>query len=205
MVELDSDTTFSGQPVRVNELWFSVPGRRNVDLDLQSEILASANSQTLRGTYDENFGDLEFHTKGLESLKLSQVIAYLRQRYQNDNQQIQLFGVQVPQTTISQWGLLTLVACQTYLLLHLNQAIEFWRQRKTSFPWIALYRGRLARIVSLLSVTALPLAAAVALSVQGWEGSQGLPVRSMLLLAALASVGLVIASVQSWPRPASEE
>lgn len=188
----------------VNEIWFPIPGRKAVEIDLQSELLPITDGIRLTGAYEDAFGDLQFYARGLESLELSAVIAYLRERYRDDNKKIQILGLEIPLSTLSQWGLVILLGCQGYLALHLLRGRQFWESSSTQFPWVGLYPGLPARLASVVSVSALPASAALLLCWQGWDGTPSWFWRASLLIATLASLSLVVVTTRLWPKPRKE-
>ena len=189
----------SEQSPEANEIWVPIPARKAVEVDVQSELIPPLQGVRLSGAYEDAFGDLQYYTKGLESLETNAVVNYLRERYRNDDKKIQVLGIEVPQSAISQWGLLILIACQVYLYLHLAQSKTLWKETVPSFPWIALYPGFAARVISTLSISVLPASAALLLTFQGWEGTTNNVLKGLILFATIVSVLIVGLTIRNWP------
>ncbi|WP_296597715.1 hypothetical protein [Phenylobacterium sp.] len=183
-----------------NEVWFPIPARRNHEIDVQTELFPASAGVDLTGRYEDVFGDLNFYSKGLESLKLDQLIAYIRELYKRDNKNVQVLGVEIPQDSISRWGLLVLLAVQTYMLLHIQHGRKDWADRLPTYPWVALYPGLLPRLVTTVTIAILPIATSAMLAWQGWEGSTNPAIRASVTVAVVISVILGVAT--AWQAPA---
>jgi hypothetical protein len=182
-----------------DEIWVPVPARKDYSVDPQMDIVPTEAGLALAGPFEDAFGDLAEQAKGLESLEMGALIAYLRQRYRENDKAVQLLGIEVPQSAISQWGLLVLIACLAYLLLHLRRARRLWREPLPASPWIALYQDRLSRLVSLGSITLIPVSAGGLLIVNGWSSSASPATRAALAGGGLLALVLVYGCVASWP------
>jgi hypothetical protein len=189
----------------VDEVWFPIPARKALDIDVQSSVIPAEAGPRVRGDFDDAFGDLKEVAKGLESMQLNALIGYLRGKFKDDDKKIQVFGVDIPQSALSQWGLLALLSSELYLALHLLQARRYWESQTSDFPWIALYPGVASRSVALASVIVLPICAITLLTLQGFEGSSGTAIRVMLGGAAATALILVAVIARLWPRPKSLE
>ena len=135
-----------------------------------------------------------------ETLEIDPLIAYIRERYREDDKKIQVLGFEIPQSSISQWGIAVLIACEIYLLLHLCRSRSLWiADDLPRDPWIALYQDWFSCTVSLSSITALPLSAAILLAWNGWTADSYPATRATVMGALVVSAGLCALLWFNWP------
>jgi hypothetical protein len=160
------------------------------DVGAQSVLIPASDTRVPLGEFDHAFGDLAKLGKGLETLRIDQLLEYVRRLRDDEGRSISLLGVSVPRRVVSQWGIVLLIAVQIYFILHLQHArgLGFSQRLIQTYPWIGVYRGRIPRITFVASVSALPLAATLALM---WAGvsTSGFDRRAIpLLIAASLSI-----------------
>ena len=75
---------------------------------------------------------------------------------------------------------------ELYFLLHLGQATRVDEQRITAklYPWIALYPGSLAKLMTAASRLIVP-ATGVVLLLSGWRSLQPSFLRAVVIVASL--------------------
>jgi hypothetical protein len=160
------------------------------DVGAQTVLIPASDDRVPLGEFDHAFGDLAKLAKGLETLRIDQLLDYVRRLRDDEGRSISLLGVSVPRRVVSQWGIVLLIAVQVYFVLHLEHArgLTFSPRLIRTYPWIGVYQGRAPRATFVSSVSVLPMAATAALV---WAGgsSSGFDRRAIpLLLAALVSV-----------------
>jgi hypothetical protein len=89
---------------------------------------------------------------------------------------MEFLGLKIPESTISMWGVIIIVAVQCYFWLHLQ---AFWSRQTLNdlglnLAWIGLYPGFGARCISLGSISALPVFVTAYLASQSGWSQQGL-------------------------------
>jgi hypothetical protein len=163
------------------------------DVGAQAVLIPASDNRVPLGEFDHAFGDLARLAKGLETLRIDQLLDYVRRLRDDEGRSISLLGVSVPRRVVSQWGIALLIALQIYFILHLEHArgLKFSPQLVQTYPWIGVYQGKLARFTFVVSVSALPLAALAAL-VWGGVSSSGFDRRAIPLLIA-ASLSMAAA------------
>jgi hypothetical protein len=111
-------------------------------------------------TFEEQFSVLHRVTKDdYQELELRKVERILGAELQRSGDRVEFLGLKFPERLISAWGLVIIVAIQLYFYLHLHT----FRSRLTpkdpglDLAWIGLYPDHFARVISLVSVSVLPL------------------------------------------------
>ncbi len=154
----------------------------------QSIVVPPEDSTVPLGEYESAFGDLKALTKGLESMDITPLLDYIRHLRNESDKNIQLLGIEIPRTIVSQWGITLLIAFQGYFLLHFNHTrfLTFSRDVLDTFPWIGLYSSKTAKITFLFSSSLLPISAS---SLLLWNGASlnKLTVNITLLLVSAIS------------------
>jgi hypothetical protein len=149
------------------------------------------------GEFKTSFGDLARIAKGLETMRISNLTEYVANRRLEADRQIQLLGVEVPKSVITQWGMALLLSFQAYFLLHLRHAcnLPFTTDATSRYPWIGLYVDKPSSLVFLSSVTILPAFAGMALIWSGLQtttGALGLTLSVVLMGAVIGLATLTV-------------
>jgi hypothetical protein len=115
--------------------------------------------------FPDAFADLTRVARGLESLTLHDLRAYVERMTEESGTDVEIFGARLPVDILVEWGIPVLVIMQLYFWLHLTRFFASGRPSRevASFPWIACYPQLLARAVTLCSVALAPIAAAALL------------------------------------------
>ncbi len=121
------------------------------------QITATAGQE-----FEDAFPDLSRVAKGLESLRLHDLRAYIERQSQESGRDVEIFGAKLPVDVLREWGLPVLAVMQLYFLLHLRRFTARPRPASVStFPWIAVYPGMASRAVTTSSVMLAPIAAVI--------------------------------------------
>ncbi len=157
--------------------------------------LAVRGVEPLRKPFDDVFYDLAKFCSGLESLTRAEIRDYLRRLQSEKGNEVELYGVKVPQLTITLWGVLAVVTLQMYFLAHLIQSVRLASSESFAilFPWVPLYSGVLSRVITVGTVF-LPCLTNVILVVKGSVSVHG-PVKALCFFAAAMSFWLGAATI----------
>jgi hypothetical protein len=120
-------------------------------------------------SFEEVFPELTKVSRGLETLRLEDLRAYLGSEAEAKDIDVEISGAKLPVEVLWMWGLPILIIIQLYFWLHLRvfRNRHQWHAASETFPWIALYSDLFARIVTLCSVALAPIAA-IAIAVSTW-------------------------------------
>ncbi|MDI3461839.1 MAG: hypothetical protein OJF50_000660 [Nitrospira sp.] len=143
--------------------------------------------------FEETFPDLYAFTKNNMNMQFGDVERLLQSEMQRERftEKVDVFGFKFRERDLASWGALFIVIVQIYLVAHLRElnarqpAAEEWAKA----AWIGLYNDFLARFVSLLTASALPIAVhvyGIALFGFSW------PVFSLL------AIGTLLSSLTAW-------
>ena len=112
-------------------------------------------------------------------------------------QALELFGADVPVSHLTLWGSIVVLALQLYFLSHVRQLQRASLRDSTDslskspplVPWIVIYRGRIAGLISYGSICVLPTAVVGILS---WRTAETGGMASLGVAAAIASLALTL-------------
>jgi hypothetical protein len=110
------------------------------------------------GVFEESFESLSELTRGYRNKELTALQPIIQSETSSSEGNIQLFGVSLPSYGIVKLGALVILAIHLYLVIHLWELARFPGDisRPSEIGWIGLYRGWLARSVTIVSSSALP-------------------------------------------------
>ena len=123
----------------------------------------------------EAFADLLNTAKGLEALPLKNLVEQLDARVNNDTEKVELFQTKIPAGQIAVFGSIILCACEFYLLLHLKELSRIMATKESEeMPkgYVGIYRDRLSRIFTVLSVSAFPMGCLVITAIKAHPESR---------------------------------
>lgn len=110
------------------------------------------------GKFNDTFPELSALTKNLDSLTIDQVSDLLKRDEEQARQSFEIFGAKFPSEILGIWGIVILLSIQLYQWLHLRNFIYLnSSNEKIDFPWIALYRGFIPKVVTIFSACLLPI------------------------------------------------
>jgi hypothetical protein len=149
---------FEGKDYNDEGATLSIPAKdvENVQLNA-SDFIAMPNRCA---TFHTCFPDLAKASKGLELVTLADLRTHLIQQLEKGDTVFEVFGMKVPLSLITSWGIVIVLSVQLYFFLHMR---EFHSKIKPldpglDVPWIAVYPSRMSRAVYLTTLL-LPLIA----------------------------------------------
>ncbi|WP_394787358.1 hypothetical protein [Rhodoferax sp.] len=124
--------------------------------------------------FEQAFPDLSLYLTSLGSMNLNEVHEKLRKKQIDVGNDIELYGVKVPQTGLAVWGVAVLAIMQIYFLTHLLQLKLNLTKQRTPYqaPWIALYPNLLPSILTQMAIAA-PAATGFILISNRWSSISG--------------------------------
>lgn len=149
--------------------------------------------------FSDAFADLVHVARGLQSLTLHDLRAYVERMTEESGTDVEIFGATLPVDVLVEWGIPALVIMQLYFWLHLVRfaASDLPSRDVQSFSWIACYPQLLARAVTICSVVLAPIAAVTLLYFGTEHGARSMWLRGGLILAAVASTVLAASTVKA--------
>jgi hypothetical protein len=126
------------------------------------------------GSYEEAFRELSAASEDVENIELKNVPARIEAINSAKEHEIEVFGLKIPASQVTQLGTFLILAAQLYFWLHL---CEINARMAPSSPgkrvaWIGGYKSVIAQISTMTSACILPLLA-VGLLACGIPGSAG--------------------------------
>jgi hypothetical protein len=151
--------------------------------------------------FEEGFSALHKVTLHYQELNLPKVQQVLGAELARAGEHVEFFELRFPQSVIAVWSPVIIAAIHLYFLLHLH-ALPFRPppgQTEVHVGWIGLYPQPLAGLVTLFTISVVPLVVTIYLFVQGarlfLEGQGGglLRVGGLIIFAAIEG-GLCVLS-----------
>jgi len=141
------------------------------------------NFPTVGGKFEESFQELNEITRHYQKLELNNANQVLKAELQRSGERIEFLGLKFPERAISTWGVFIIVIVQLYFWLHLRVFRSRVSPNDHAFnvAWIGLYTDPWACLISLSSVSVLPLG--VIFYLAAWNGRLSWP--SALLIPGL--------------------
>jgi hypothetical protein len=139
-----------------------VPARvatKRVPVNLRTWLAQEFNFQSVGDSFEKTFSELHHVTQPYQELSLENVKAILEGELSRAGERIQFLGLNVPERSLTSWGIVVIFGIQFYLLLHV------WELRSRLAPddpalnvaWIGLYPGLIARLTSIFTAAVLPV------------------------------------------------
>jgi len=110
------------------------------------------------GLFVQSFSDLLEATRGREDLDFATLAPQLYAEASKDEEAFEAFGIKVPISRITNWGLIFLIAVQIYFLMYLRRLFDKLKPDDPGWdvPWIAMDQSAFAVFMYLLTVVLLP-------------------------------------------------
>ena len=112
------------------------------------------NSNIPPGKFDDVFSELNRITKNIQNLSVSDIIAVLEDRKENELKEVfEIFGTKIPFREYARIGIPFILIIQLYFFIHLKSLNSFIvKNTILEVPWIGLYKDPLAKTVTAISV-----------------------------------------------------
>jgi hypothetical protein len=150
-------------------------------------------------SFEARFFNMNVYMKGLEPLGFPEFRAYLQRLSSAKGQELQFYGVPVPQRLLAVWGVVVLLTLQIYFNLHLGQVLREPASLKHDAAWIALYPATSAKVVTITSLL-LPVLANAALLRSGWRTWGTRTSQATLSIAVAISLWLFVVTIRKLRR-----
>lgn len=137
------------------------------------------SSTALRG-FDGQFPELNKASQHYRTVALQDANQILEAELARSGEHVEFFELSFPQNVIATWGTVMIVAIHLYFWLHLR---AFYSRPTPNDPdfnigWVGLYFDPWAHLVTLASVSLLPLSVIVYLACKAGQGAGGPYIRS---------------------------
>lgn len=115
------------------------------------------------GAFDETFKDFSVATRDFKSLG----VEHARNRLDEESKsakgsdQFEIFGIKIPASLLTSWGILGLLCVELYFLVHLKQLSNKLNADDAGWdtPWLGMYASPLPRAIYFVSITIVPVIA----------------------------------------------
>jgi hypothetical protein len=152
---------FCGVARQAGKFLFLPAMGRSVDLptNLRIWLAEEFNFPTVSGKFEETFPELNEITKHYQKLELNDANQILGAELQRTGERIEFLGLKFPESFISTWGAVILLIIQLYFWLHLRTFYEYLASSETGIDvaWIGIYSDFWSRVISLITVSLLPV------------------------------------------------
>jgi len=149
--------------------------------------------------FEETFRELDEITKDYQTLPFENAERIFKGELDRAGERVEFAGLRFPVDQISTWGGLIILVTQIYFWLHLRAFDRAFRKEKGVRPavaWIALYPDRVARVVSITTVSVIPVAVIVFLCSRGWlDYLRQRPVGWLAFLSILVSAVMLVGAL----------
>ena len=157
---------------------------REFRVDLRRALSRQAGATWDSTEFSATFPELEAATKHLRTVDIRRLRRHLQSEADKSRPHFQVLGISIPSAEFSRWGALLLIATQIYFLLHLrNSKLLF--TAGSSVPWIGLYEDLWSKLALVGTITALPVAVCIRLSLPGTDSASWIWFAFLSLLSAL--------------------
>jgi hypothetical protein len=126
-------------------------------------ILGSYFKGQKKGQFADTFYDLMIAAQGREMESFNTLAPELREEATKTGEAFEAFGIKFPSEQVTRWGLIVLIMVQLYFIMYLTRLSNKLRPDDPGWdtPWMAMDESRLARVMLVVSVIALPCVAAL--------------------------------------------
>jgi hypothetical protein len=190
------------------EMFMPVTGSDEISFKPQEGLLQRfVRDRPIGGSFEHSFSELNKITTNYQSLEINKFDPILEAEQNRTGESFEAFGVKFPAEATTRWGILVILAVQTYFWIHLH---ELARKLQPSDPgwevaFIGMYSSLPSQIVYSISALALPVCAVAALGVRGlFIGGFRWMYWLMLITGTLSSLTLAVAGWRSAPRRSME-
>jgi hypothetical protein len=136
---------------------------RHYDFQISTQIIGDFPQYAWKAdSFDIAFPELDKATVGLQDMTLEHLQKRLQAEEDAAKEEFSAFGVKFPVGATAHWGVFLILISQVYLLIHL---IEYERRGfpESSVGWIGLYRNWSARVLTIITMSAVPLLVVIVL------------------------------------------
>ena len=115
--------------------------------------------------FESCFPELAMASVGMESLTLEDLRTHLIQQLEKGDSVFEAFGLKIPLSQLTLWGVIVVFAVQLYFVLHLRELHSKIAPEDEGLDvaWIGVYRSALSRMSFYISIIALPIGAIICL------------------------------------------
>ena len=130
-----------------------------VPTDLRQWLIKEFHVDGAGGDFSNMFPELDKVTSVYQTLDIDKIDQILGAELARQGDRVQFLGISLPEPLMASWGMVIILAIQSYFWLHLR---AFKRRAWSSaldvsrHAWIALYNDRWAFVVTILTVSIFP-------------------------------------------------
>lgn len=151
---------------------------QTIDFDSQAALLDPISAQQVtrkegpfvpHGTFEYSFSSLNEITKNYQQLSLNAFGPILESEQERAGESFEALGIKFPAEETTRWGLMIILAVQSYLWVMLREQSKGPPLGDAEFgvPWVGMYGSLPAKVVSFLTVVILPAATSGMVAVRG--------------------------------------
>lgn len=207
-------------PERIPQLWTTVRRPLNarltivplhVPLDIsivkteaQKLIIDDFFQDTAEGPFERRFPQLATWARDRGARNVGILLEDVQHELERSSESFEVLGVKIPLSAIAKVGILVFAAIAAYLCLHLRRLGALLKQQRAlpEFPWIGIYRERMAKVIFAITVVGLPIGVSALLLMRSWNSLSEWTIIVPTVLFLFAQ-GLLIFELRnywrSWP------
>lgn len=190
--------TTSSNSHEQHSILLGIQGTPALQKTLMQYFISHAQFTGKVSSFSSMFPGLTNQPEELLDIKVNKAKALLRSMYVQNGGTFEALGVKVPANVAREGSAFVIVAIQLYLLMHLlpiRNLAQDGKIRLHQTAWIALYKGKLAGIVSAVTMAAAPVGILLALldSTVKWSSADSQKTLAELFLVNIfASITIAI-------------
>jgi len=177
-----------------------------IDIDPRKELASIAEVNWDTDNFDRSFEELASLTKNIEGSSLNNLQDHFKSELKRTGDQFEIFGVSIPASALSLWGIIILIGIQLYFFLHLHTFISRIGVNDPGMlvPWLGIYDNYFARTIFVLSVSLLPVGVCIYLSYSetsnGWSTIDWVRLILFTTLSILFAYITLILVIKLWEK-----
>lgn len=132
-----------------------------VEMFLQTELVNqfAQDPISVGSTFKGAFPELAELTTDIAHLGFPDLQRVLESQQKLSGETVEVLGIKIGATQIDTWGGFIILTIQIFFLAHLREFCSAFdlRNREFEVPWIAMYRGPVAKLMTFFALTAFPI------------------------------------------------
>ena len=202
-VEFCTDTNSLYKLHYNNRGYFTIPFITNSQIINGQEALNARLGQKWRtGSFEYTFKQLNELTKDNKDATLKSIHQDIQSKKYLKDLKFDLFGIEIPSSSVGTWGLMILLFAQIYLLCHLQALYQDCKSKnkiELNFPWIGVFPYRLSKLTYSCSTVFLPILANIFVAVRTYKlGIMDIYVLTFLSTSIIVSFITYVMTKKVW-------
>jgi len=176
-----------------------------VPVDLRQWLIKEFDLDGAGGEFSKMFPELDKVTSVFQTLDTDKIDQILRAELHRQGDRVQFLGISLPEPAMASWGMIVVLATHTYFWRHLRAfkraeaaspliPVTLPRRDTPQHAWISLYKDWWASVVTILTVSIVPLGVVIRTGffVSSWPRQSSVLITLIVLALAVDSARLLV-------------